>query len=191
MLVAVGTAACIILPVATASPASAQQHRHLTMAQRTRLAREIGSAMRLHPADLPIGSATIKTKNGNQLCVATPIQASGHPVIEHVSGCEPMYDTITGTDVNGFPKYYWEANQFGPYMAATNDCTKVTLKQDTISNGVVWILWVDQTGEIVKLFPQYCNASGVYVNAFSGDNTAGNQFLVRTGGYQALDFVFH
>jgi hypothetical protein len=161
----------------------------LTLAGILSLANPVSASPAVHPR-IPIGAFHIWAENGAQMCVGAQVISPGNPVLQRSNhaNCFNMYDTSLGTDVNGWPKYYWEFGPSGYYMAATNDCTKVTIKQDAVSNGVVWILHADSNGNL-KLFPQFCNSSGTYILAMSGNDTAGDQWRVSTGGFQAL--VFH
>jgi hypothetical protein len=142
----------------------------------------------VHPHTLPPSIWNIWTEFGIQNCVGVGAGGdnAGQPVIEksNHANCSTMTDGFQGTDIHGHPEYLWSFNS-GNYMAATNDCTKVTIKSSASSNGTVWILVFDINGHAF-LYSRYCNNTGIYNNGLSADNTAGNQWDVASTGYMRL-----
>lgn len=169
--------------------ASAGTHpaaHHLTLAERVAYAH----------AHAPDASTffQIETLNGIHACVGYIFHGPGNPVVEKLPpGCTDMTAHFIGNDFNGFAEYgvKFATIPESSYMAATNDCTKVTQKSSLIDNGVVWI-WYDAPNGHLYFVPRFCNPSGSYGVQLAGQNNGdGAQWKVsaNTALYRAIVLI--
>lgn len=124
-------------------------------------------------------TTTIQTENGAMLCVGYNTFGAGNPVIQKGSqGCSPMHEIFVTEDIEHFPEYRFSFNNPATvYMAATNDCTRVTQKGDPNANGTVWIIYTAPNGN-QYLVPRFCVGIGEYDKQMGSDNVIGHQWQV-------------
>lgn len=132
-----------------------------------------------HLRESPTGPWLICTAFGNEYCMISAFEQGNNIVLQGVSGNYMTVDTI-GTYGPYTTAHITFSN--GTYLAATDDCTILVVKDSSTDNGVVWALRGTGNGINTYLINRYCDeppyGNNEYDEVASGDNTQGDAWFI-------------